>query len=465
MGEQRRRLARGGSSPPQGLRAAGTGDLLAECRDLLRRGLVRDAFNRGRQALALEPGLPEANHLLGRCAVALGETRSALAFLGAAAAAEPANAAYRASLGRACSGAGQLEDAARHLAAACTLGADADMRRDLGAVLFHLDRPREAEQEYVEAARMAPERADLHEALARLRYRRDAIDAALESYRTAVALDPGLAARLNLGQARCAGAGGSITSWLAATRESWRAVQAGAALAAAGTPDPEGALRQACVARSLLVIDDFLADPMAYRRRALALEYVDRTLRAGVNYPGMQTEAQPCDAIMQRIADALGRDIKWDSLDNGAFRLTPAGGRARCDIHVDTDAGENAYAALLYLSLPEHCHGGTGFWRHRATGWERRPSKEELAASGYSSFLEFERRWVPTDKLRSFEEMRDARDAAWDCVLHVPMRFNRLIIYRGDYFHAIADLFGDRPENTRLVQLFYFEGTGAAPAV
>jgi hypothetical protein len=117
----------------------------------------------------------------------------------------------------------------------------------------------------------------------------------------------------------------------------------------------------------------------------------------------------------------------------------------------------------LYLSLPEHCQGGTGFWRHRATGWERRPSKQELASSGYATFQDFERRWVRNDTVRTFGEMRDSRAAAWDCVLHVPMRFNRLVIYRGDYFHAIADLFGDSPENTRLVQLFYFEGTASAP--
>lgn len=464
MGERRRRLATGDLSP-RPARAADIQELLNEGRDLLARGLVRDAFARCHRALALAPRHPEATHLMGRCCLAAGEKRSAIAFLGAAVAAEPANATYLASLGRACAAADQLDEAARHLASACALTADADMRRDLGAVLFHLGRPAEAEEQYAQAARLAPERCDVHEALVRLRYRRDAIDEALASYRAALELDPGLATRLNVGCARCDPARGSLTSRTIAAGEAWRAVEPGPGMAAAGGADAEEALRQACAARSLLVIDDFLEDPLAYRERALALKYIDRTPDAGVNSPGTQTDAQPCDEIMQRIADALDRDIKWDSLDNGAFRISPASARARCDIHVDGDGAENVYAAVLYLSLPEHCRGGTGFWRHRGTGWERRPSKAELAASDYAAFLDFERRWVPTDRLRVFSEMQAGRAAAWECVLHVPLRFNRLIVYRGDFFHAITELFGDCPRNSRLVQLFYFEGTGAASAM
>jgi len=181
-----------------------------------------------------------------------------------------------------------------------------------------------------------------------------------------------------------------------------------------------------------------------------------------VNFPGIQTGAQECSAIMQRIADALGCDLKWDSPDNGAFRLSSAADTARCDIHVDSDAGNDSYAAVLYLSLPEHCSGGTGFWRHRETGWERRPSAEQLAALGYASFLDFERRWIPVGRQQPFAELRKQRAQAWDCVFEIPMRFNRMIVYRSDFFHAIGELFGDRPENARLVQLFYFQAVDQA---
>jgi hypothetical protein len=216
--------------------------------------------------------------------------------------------------------------------------------------------------------------------------------------------------------------------------------------AAAASPaalEPE-ALRAAVQDRSLLVLDDFLDDPLACRAHALALTYATGRELGAVNFPGIQTGAQECSAIMQRIADALGRDLKWDSPDNGAFRLSSAADTARCDIHVDSDAGNDIYAAVLYLSLPEHCSGGTGFWRHRETGWERRPSAEQLAAFDYASFLDFERRWIPVGRQRPFAEWRKERAHAWD------------------FFHAIGEVFGDRPENARLVRLFYFQAVDQA---
>jgi hypothetical protein len=162
---------------------------------------------------------------------------------------------------------------------------------------------------------------------------------------------------------------------------------------------------------------------------------------------------------MRRIARVLGRDIKWDSPDNGAFRVSPADATARCDIHVDSEVRTDIFAAVLYLNLPEHCRGGTLFWRHRATGWERRPSPEQLAGRGYASFSQFEKRWMPVARQRPFGELQQERDAAWECLLEVPMRFNRLIVYRSDFFHSIGELFGERPEDSRFVQLFFFEAT------
>jgi tetratricopeptide (TPR) repeat protein len=460
MGERKRRLALGESPSGRPARAPDLDGLLIQGRTLLAEGRVRDAFARSQQALALSPRHPEATHLMGQCCLAAGQKESALALLEAAVVAAPGNALYHASLGRALSQTGQLARAAEHLQAACALAADADIRRDLGAVLFHLDRHREAEDCYAEAVRLAPQRADLHEALARLRYRRDAMDEALASVGKAVELDPGLTRRLNIGHVRAGSAGMQADADALATTATADAVEPGPAITKlADGNSRQAALREACSARSLRVIDDFLDDPMPYRSHALELAYFDRTLQPGINYPGAQTEAQPCDAIMRRIADALGHAIKWDSLDNGAFRVSPASASARCDIHVDGER-DHVFAAVLYLSLPEHCRGGTGFWRHRITGWERRPSQEELAACGYSSFREFERRWVPTDQVRPFAELREMRDAGWENVIRVPMRFNRLIAYRGDFFHAIGELFGDRPENSRLVQLFYFEGSG-----
>jgi hypothetical protein len=214
-------------------------------------------------------------------------------------------------------------------------------------------------------------------------------------------------------------------------------------------------LRSAALARELWIIDDFLDDPHAARRTALAQEFLPASRRGGANWPGTQTSSQPCQFDMQRIADALGRDLCWDSADTGAWRLTPAQSSARCDIHVDSHGEGAIYAAVLYLSLPEHCQGGTGFWRHRQTGWERKPAADELAAAGYASWRAFEQRWIPVAEVSGFAALQAAR-RDWEQLFELPMRFNRLVVYRSDFFHAIGEVFGTTAENSRLVQLFYF---------
>jgi tetratricopeptide (TPR) repeat protein len=466
MGEKKRRLAMGVQAPPSPA-APSVDDLLSGARDLLAMGNARDAVGRAQQALALDPGRPEALHLAGLSCLAVGAAGTGIGLLRAAVAARPQDGGFRSGLGRALAGTGQLREAAEQLRLACEGSADAEVSRDLGAVLVHLGRRRQAEEAYARAAELAPGRADVHEALARLRYERDALAEAEESFGRALALDPGLIHRLNIGSAHGAGQAAATGAeddlfprGSAPAQPAWHAVRPGpAATGRSSTSSAEEVLRTACEARSMRVIDDFLDDPLGYRRRALQLDFLHSSKQAGINYPGLQTAAQPCDAIMRRIARVLGRDIKWDSPDNGAFRVSPADATARCDIHVDSEVRTDIFAAVLYLNLPEHCRGGTLFWRHRATGWERRPSPEQLAGRGYASFSQFEKRWMPVARQRPFGELQQERDAAWECLLEVPMRFNRLIVYRSDFFHSIGELFGERPEDSRFVQLFFFEAT------
>ncbi len=66
---------------------------------------------------------------------------------------------------------------------------------------------------------------------------------------------------------------------------------------------------------------------------------------------------------------------------------------------------------------------------------------------------------MPVSQVLPFEQWRQRRNAAWDLLFEIPIRFNRLIVYRSDFFHSISELFGDSAENGRLVQLFHFELT------
>jgi tetratricopeptide (TPR) repeat protein len=463
MGERKRRLAGGAAAvatPAVAATAPTAVDaLLGHGAALQAQGRMQDAFKCFQDALAASPGHPAALAGLGATSVALGQVELGLGWLGMAATAQPDDAGIRTTLGQALAKVGRLKDAAAHLRAGLAVSHRAEDARDLAAVLVHLGETAEAEHWFAVAARQLPDRADLHEALASLQYQRNALEAAVASHRRAAELDPGLTRRLNIGFARHRP---GTTPGHAHGNAAMKVRLPGTGAAPSPAALEPAALRAAIEDRSLLVLDDFLDDPLACRAHALALTYATGRELGAVNFPGIQTAAQECSAIMQRIADALGCDLKWDSPDNGAFRLSSAADTARCDIHVDSDTRADSYAAVLYLSLPEHCAGGTGFWRHRETGWERRPSAEQLRVLGYASFLDFERRWVPVGRQRPFAEWRKERAAAWDCVLEIPMRFNRMIVYRSDFFHAIGELFGDRPENARLVQLFYFQAVDQA---
>lgn len=380
--------------------------LLAEGRALHERGRVQDAFAAYRRALAADPANPEAESLLGLAYAALGQVEIGLAFLRRAVQARPHAAHYRVNLAR-------------------TLAAQG--RHD------------EAEREFAAAAALSPDDADLHEALAGLQYRRGAVAEAAQSARRALTVAPERVERLNIGH-------------IAEVHLSPRVPQP--ALLRAGQNASEAGLAVAWAERELIVWDDFLDDPLAAREQALAL-----CTGAGVrgNFPGRQSLAQECGATMQRIADALGRPIQWDSPDNGALRVSLAADDANADVHVDNPTRPDIFGGVLCLTLPEHCLGGTTFYRHRGSGWARRPGADALRARGHASFLEFQQRHLPRNRLQTFAAWRAQRDALWEPVFEAPLRFNRLVVFRSDFFHAISELFGDTPENGRLVQLFHFE--------
>lgn len=200
---------------------------------------------------------------------------------------------------------------------------------------------------------------------------------------------------------------------------------------------------------SLIIIDDFLSDPHAFRAQALGLDY-DPRFKKG-NYPGLlSTQPLPITGLDEAASKRAGIKLQPAAgTTHQHCRLTLRGDTGKSGVHIDPAF----YSGILYLSLPEHCRGGTDFFRHKPTGLERVPQTElELAASGYSDVNKLIEEVVNTDTLKP---------ARWEKVMTVPMRFNRLLLLSPWLFHNSAAGFGDRPENGRLVHLMFF---AAAPA-
>jgi len=203
---------------------------------------------------------------------------------------------------------------------------------------------------------------------------------------------------------------------------------------------------------SLLIIDDFLADPWAARRAALGLNY-DPARQHG-NFPGLNSST-PLDtaAIDAAVSRQLGLKLgPAPGTQHGHCRLTMKGAKGKSGVHIDPAA----YSGILYLSRPEDCArpdaGGTDFFRHKRTGLEAVPQDSaRIAASGYADINALVEDVVNKDTTSI---------ARWERTLRVPARFNRLLLFSPWQFHNAAPGFGRTPEDARLVMLLFFGVVG-----
>jgi hypothetical protein len=197
-----------------------------------------------------------------------------------------------------------------------------------------------------------------------------------------------------------------------------------------------------------MIVDDFLADPWAARRAALALDY-DPARQHG-NFPGLNSSA-PLDTagVDAAVSRLLGLRLgPAPGTQHGHCRLTGKGAKGKSGVHIDPAS----YSGILYLSRPEDCArpdaGGTDFFRHKRTGLEAVPQDPaRIAASGY----------IDINALVEDVVNKDTTLAAkWERTLRVPARFNRLLLFSPWQFHNAAPGFGTTPENSRLVMLLFF---------
>lgn len=203
---------------------------------------------------------------------------------------------------------------------------------------------------------------------------------------------------------------------------------------------------------SLLIIDDFLKDPWAARRAALALDY-DPARQHG-NFPGLNSSA-PLDmaALDSAVSRLVGTPLTGAARrQHGHCRITRKGDKGKSGVHIDPAS----YSGIPYLSRPEDCAkpdaGGTDFFRHRRTGLEAIPhDPARIAASGHSDVNAVIEDVVNRDT---------ANPAKWERVMRVPARFNRLLLFSPWQFHNAAPGFGTTVENARLVMLLFFAPKG-----
>lgn len=198
---------------------------------------------------------------------------------------------------------------------------------------------------------------------------------------------------------------------------------------------------------SVLIIDRFYDDAEVVRRRALESGFPVPT--AHKNYPGRNSARrfvpEGLDDVVSRLVHEPVEACPVD--EHGRFRLTLAAEEEDRGYYVHID-GDAHWSGILYLSPDEYCEGGTEFYRHRASATDRcYITDAEAKSHGWESCSQFAIQTI----------QNDGNDLdKWEHLMTVPMRFNRLIVFRPWFWHTAGKSFGDTLENGRLVQLFFW---------
>lgn len=198
----------------------------------------------------------------------------------------------------------------------------------------------------------------------------------------------------------------------------------------------------------LLVVDNFFKDPDVIRRFALDQQFSE----APSFYKGKRTgESFLWPGLKEELERLLNRTISnWTTSGaaNGCFQVT--GYNDPLVWHSDSQTN----AAAIYLTPNAPIGSGTSFWRSKITGC-RRPPNHPLEAPRFSSQEEMQKADIET-----YTQETIISPEPWELVDRVGAVYNRLVVWDSKMIHSASSyegISGQKPEDSRLVQLFFFD--------
>jgi hypothetical protein len=211
----------------------------------------------------------------------------------------------------------------------------------------------------------------------------------------------------------------------------------------------------------IVFIDDFLEHPQALVDAACASRFEPPAeLAEHKGYPGVRAPAPP--AYTQALSELLEPLIKVNfgvpealavKVGLSAFSLTTVAADALGPLqrtpHFDAST-PHYIAALLYLC--DESHGGTGFYRHNATGIQR------ITADTRERYLDAYHAEV--NQRHPLPRYFDRSDEQFTFLGMLPARFNRLAVYPGGLLHTacinpVRSLSSDPRRGRLTVNTFY----------
>lgn len=205
-----------------------------------------------------------------------------------------------------------------------------------------------------------------------------------------------------------------------------------------------------------IAIDDVYDDPDKVREYALNCEYGPRKTIPGTGFDngkatwdGKQSiKPYPKRGEIIKIANEVtGKKLFNSHPDSGKFRITKGSEvNTFTEVHYD-NCVDYQYAGVIYLNKlqPWQSIPGTILYKDAVEG-----IKKATDASGIA---------YPVDR----ETL--CRKDKWIPHIISNIVYNRLIIYKANYFHHPAQPFGDTDEEARLIQIFFWTEDGYRPKV
>jgi hypothetical protein len=181
----------------------------------------------------------------------------------------------------------------------------------------------------------------------------------------------------------------------------------------------------------VILIDDFHLEAMKIRNLALSQDYKNAPSNDKPG-GGVAKRVHCNNEVLKVTVDKVARTMGIiPSMNAMEFRYSTINTHKKAVCHTDMGAGQ--YSGFIYLTLPEHCQGGTSFFLHKDSGATSLNQNNRSLASDYRN------------------------PDAWELLATVEMKFNRCIILPSNLFHSVATpYFGESIENARLTQVFWF---------
>jgi len=207
-----------------------------------------------------------------------------------------------------------------------------------------------------------------------------------------------------------------------------------------------------------LTIRNFYDFPYEIRNYALQQSYqtMDEAYAEfgeSSNFPGYRTHkgngyaTQDVKDKIEKVIEPLhGKIIEWDNPWNGLFQWCNWSHRSW--VHTDIPG---TWAGVLYLTPNPPPGSGTGFYMHKETGVRRRiPDIDSPDPKAFADNFEY------MEKINSKLMADGCHFEKWKLIDEVSNEFNKLILYRGDYWHKSLEYFGQDIWDSRLFQTFFF---------